>query len=98
MARRWPETLSSNNFPNGRAEIDFQALLAWHHQPPGIQPQLVQHGGVDIGYIMTFLYCVESQFIGCAVRHAALDSAACHPNAKPEGMVVAAPSCSLNAG
>src|SRR6266446_3577131 len=90
--------LSNNNFPNGRAEIDFQALLAWHHQPPRIQPQLVQHGGVDIGHIMAFLHGVETEFIGCAVSHAALDPAACHPDAKAEGMVVAASSCSLDAG
>ena len=80
----WPKplagTLSNNNFPNRRAEIDFQSLLARHNQPPRIQPQLVQHCGVDIGYIMAFLHGVETQFIGCAVHYAALDPAACHPD------------------
>src|SRR5437660_11847830 len=39
-----PTSVSSNDFFNGGAEIDFQPLLAWYHEPPGIQPQLVQHG------------------------------------------------------
>ncbi len=61
------------------AVVDLQPLLPWDVEPVGIQSQLMQGGGVNVGDIMAILDRVKAQFVCCSVNDATLDPAACHP-------------------
>lgn len=71
------------------AKIALQPLAPRYHQPSRIQTQLMQYRRVYIGYIVTILDCVKTQFIGGSMSHAALDASTCHPDCKSVRVMVA---------
>ena len=72
------------------AEVDLQPLVARDFEPPGVEAELVQDRGVDVGDVVAVLDGVEAELVGGAVDDAALDAAAGHPDREAVGMVVAA--------
>src|SRR5262249_3845247 len=56
----------------------------------GIQPELVEYGGMDVGDVMPVVDGMEAEFVGCAVHDAALNAAAGQPGAEALRMMVAA--------
>ena len=74
---------------DGIAEVDFESLVSWHFQLSGIESQLVQYGGMDVGDVVSVFHRVESQLVRRTVSDAALQSATCHPNGKTVRMMIA---------
>src|SRR6185369_5436535 len=72
------------------AEVQLQPLAARNLQASRIEPELVEHGRVEIGDVVALLDRVEAELVGRAVGDAALHSAARQPAAEAEGVVVAA--------
>ena len=56
----------------------------------GVEAELVQHRGVDVGDVVPVLDRVEADLVRRAVDDAALDPAAGHPDREAVGVVVAA--------
>jgi len=81
---------SSDDFPDRPAEIDFEPLVAGDFEPAGVQAELMQDRGVDVGDVMAVFDGVEAQLVGRAVGDAPLDATAGHPDREAEGMMVAA--------
>jgi hypothetical protein len=75
---------------DGLAVVDLEALLAGDLQAAGVEPQLVQDRGVDVGDVVAVLDGVEAELVGGAVGDAALDPAAGQPDSEAERVVVAA--------
>ena len=71
------------------AVVNLQSLAPGDFQPPGIQPQLLQDGGMNVGDVVTVFDRMEPDFIGGPVHDAAFDAAARHPHAKSVNMVIA---------
>jgi hypothetical protein len=69
--------------------VDRQPLTAGHFQAMGIETELVQDRGMDVGHIVPILNRMKAELIGGSVHCAALDAAAGHPDGEGEGMVVA---------
>ncbi len=53
-----------------------------------LDPEQVQHGGVDIVAVSWLLHRFVGPLIGCAIAYPALDSAARHPRSKSERIVI----------
>src|SRR5580765_8687881 len=79
----------NQNFFDRIAVVDIQALLAWNFQAAWIESQLMEHGGVDVGYVVAVLHGVEAEFVRGAVDDASLDACAGHPDRESVGIVVA---------
>src|SRR5262245_42735733 len=71
---------SGDDFLDGLAVIDLQPLAARHFESPGIEAELVQHRGVQVGDVMPALDSVKANRIGRAMSHAAFDAAAGQPD------------------
>ena len=82
--------VSSKNALNHAAVFHLQPLAAGNFQSPRIEPQLVQHRGVDVGHVVAVFDGEEAELIGRPVHDAALDSAAGHPHGEAKRMMVAA--------
>ena len=52
--------------------VDIKSFLAGDFQPTGVEPELMEHRGVDVRDVVTLLDGVEAQLVGRAVDHAAL--------------------------
>ncbi len=59
-------------------------------QPFVIQPQQMEHRGMQVVYVNLVGRRLKAKFIGLAVRHASLDPATGNPHRKPIMFVVAA--------
>jgi hypothetical protein len=68
--------------------VYFQTLSFRQFQFSGIEPQLMQDGGVDIGDIMAILDRMKSNFIRRTMNGSALDSSPGKPDRKTEDMMV----------
>src|SRR5207247_8997123 len=66
------------------------ALPSPHSQLMGVESQLAQHGGVDVGDVVAVLHGVEADLVSGPVHDAAFDAAAGQPGAEALGMMVAA--------
>src|SRR5689334_12304885 len=73
-----------------RAVVDFQPFSTGNFQPAGVEPQLIEHRGVQVRDIMSCLYSVVSKLVRGAMNYAAFDSSAGHPHRKAERMMVPA--------
>src|SRR5439155_10871962 len=71
-------------------EVHLQALAAGDLQLARVESELLQHGGVQVGDVVTTVDRVEAQLVGGAVGHAALDAAAGQPGGEAVGMMIAA--------
>src|SRR5579872_1508181 len=80
---------SGDDFFDRLAKVDFKPFLTWHFEPARIEPQLMQHGGVNVGDVVAIFHRMEAQFVCGAMHHAALDAAAGHPGGEPKRMVIA---------
>src|ERR1051325_9753890 len=69
--------------------IHVEALPAGHFQFVGVETELAQDRGMNIGDVMTILDRVESEFVSDSVRDSAFDAAAREPCAEARGMVIA---------
>lgn len=72
------------------AVVDVEPLEAGDLKLSGVEAELVQDGGVDVGDVVSVLDGVETELVGCAMNDAPLDTAAGHPGGEAEGVVVAA--------
>ena len=79
-----------DNLVDDLPEVLLEPLVARHPHALRLQAHLVKQGGMDIRDVMRVLHGVEANRVSGAVHHAALQSTARHPDAKPVGMVVAA--------
>ena len=70
--------------------VDGEAFAAGDLELVGIEAELFENRGVDVGDVVAILDGVEAELVGGAVDDAPLDAAAGHPHRKREGMVVAA--------
>src|SRR6185295_12618963 len=61
-----------------------------HLELPRIEPQLMEHGRVEVGDVVTLLGRVEADLVRRAVDDAALDAAARQPGREAVRMVLAA--------
>ena len=80
---------SSDDFVNRMTVVDFQPLSAWDFQTPSIEAQLLHHGRVDVGDVVSILDGVEAEFISGSVDGSAFDPAAGHPDRKAKVVMVA---------
>jgi hypothetical protein len=55
-----------------------------------VDPEQVQHGGVEIMYLQWLIHRLVTPIIGCAIGHAGLDPAPGHP--KAEAVLVVIPA------
>ena len=51
---------SGDDFPDRLAEIAFEPLVAGDFEPAGVQAELMQDRGVDVGDVMAVLHGVEA--------------------------------------
>ena len=72
------------------AVVDVEALAAGDFEAAGVEAELVQDGGVDVGDVVPIFGGVEADLVGGSVHDALSQSAAGHPDAEPEDVVVAA--------
>ena len=84
----WTRT-SRNDFLDRLAMVDVEAFAAGDFQAAGIEPELLQDRGVDVGDVVAILDGVEADFVGRAMHDAALESAAGHPDGEAEDVMVA---------
>jgi len=70
------------------AEVDFEAFGDGGFEAVGVEAELVEEGGVEVGDVVGVLDGVEADLVGGAVGDAAPDAAAGHPDAEAVGMVV----------
>lgn len=75
---------------DGFSVIDFEAFAAWDFEFSGIEAELVEDGGVEIGDIVRGIDGVEADFVGGAVGDACFEAAAGHPDGEAVDMVIAA--------
>ena len=59
-----------NDLPNRLPVIDVQPLPSRNFQLPGIESQLLQNGGVDVGDGVAVFDGVEADLVGCSVGDA----------------------------
>ena len=57
-------TKSPDDRGDRSAVVNLQSLAPGDFQPPGIQPQLLQDGGMDVGDVVTVFDRMEPDFIG----------------------------------
>src|SRR6266566_223054 len=88
---------SGDDFSDGRTEIDLQALVAGDFQLVRIEPQLMEHGGMNIRHVVAVLHGMEAEFVGGAVSDSALEAAAGHQRGEAERMMIAALAVALHA-
>jgi len=69
--------------------VDVQAFASRYFQMAGIETQLLQDRGVDVGDIVPVLYGVETDFIRHSMDDAPFDSTAGHPDGKTVDVVIA---------
>src|SRR5260370_17226126 len=67
----------------------FLAAFPLEHQVAMVRAQKMKHRGVEVMHAHLVFGRAVSDFIGRAVRGAALDPTACHPDAEARGAVVA---------
>ena len=70
--------------------VDFEAFAGGEFELVGVEAELVQDGGVDVGDVMAVFNGMEAEFVGGAVDDAGFDAAAGEPCAEALGMMVAA--------
>ena len=71
-------------------KIALEALVAGDFHSFGLEAELMQESGVDVGDVVRVLLGVKTNLVGGAVREAAFETAAGHPHAESVGMMVAA--------
>ena len=86
-ARRF---LSRDDLVDRLAVVDVEALAAGDFQLAGVEAELLQDRGVDVGDVVAVLDGVEADLVGRAVNDAALDAAAGHPDREAVDVMVAA--------
>ena len=69
--------------------IDFEAFAAWDFEFSGIEAELVEDGGMEIGDIVRGIDGVEADFVGGTVDDACFEAAAGHPDGEAVDMVIA---------
>ena len=74
---------------HGRAVVDVEALAAGDVQLGGIQAELVENCGVDVGDVVWVFNGVKAQFVGCAMNYAGLYAAPGKPAGEALRMMVA---------
>ena len=74
------------------AVIHIEAFAGGEFEAAGIEAELVQDGGMDVGDVMAIFNGVEAEFVGDAVLHAAFDSGARQPCAEALRMMIPARS------
>src|SRR5687767_10668051 len=79
-----------HDLSNGLTVIDLEPAASRNLQPPRIEPEQMEHGGVNVGDVVTILDRMEAELVGGAVDHAAFDAAARQPGAEALRMMVAA--------
>ena len=70
--------------------VDVQAFAAGDLEAAGVEAELVQEGRVDVGDVVAVFGSVEADLVGGSVHDALAQSAAGHPDAESEDVVVAA--------
>src|SRR5262245_44527258 len=84
------EESSGDDLGDRLAVVDVEALAAGHLQLARIQAELMQDGGVDVGYVVAVLDSVEADLVSGAMYDAALEAAARHPHREAVDVMVAA--------
>ena len=70
----------------GQAEVEPLVLVG---ESLGLNPELVEQGGVKIAHMHHVLLGIVAKFVGVSVGDSALDSSARHPDGKAFDVVVA---------
>ncbi len=55
--------------------VDFETFVTGYVQPPGVQPELMQNGGVKVRDVVAVLDGVIAEFVGGSVGDSTLDPA-----------------------
>ena len=77
----------------GQAEVEPLVLVG---EPLGLNPELVEEGGVKIAHVHHVLLGIVAKFVGVSVGDSALDSSARHPDGKAFDVMI--PSVALSHG
>jgi hypothetical protein len=64
---------SGEDVGDGLAVVDVEALVAGDFEASGVEAELMEDGGVDIGDVVTVLDGVEAEFVGRAMNHSPFD-------------------------
>ena len=86
--REWSKFQLRDHFVDRLAVLFFKPFATCDGKVAWIEAELVQHGGVNVGDVVTVFNGMKTDFVGCAVGDAAFDSSACHPNRETVGMMV----------
>ena len=78
-----------DDFLDGPAVVDVETLAAGDVQLGGVETELVENGGVDVGNVMWVFNGVKAQFIGCAMNYTGLYAAPGKPAGEALRMMVA---------
>ena len=90
---------SGENFVHHFAEVSIQTFATGEFELPCVETELVQHRCVQIGYVVTVLGRMKTQFIRRTVDDSRLDSAAGHDDVEAMRMMVSSGRfCSSAAG
>jgi len=90
MPRSSAATALRHDFADRPAEIDFEPLAAGHFEPARIEPQPIEHRGVQVGHVVPMLGGVEAELVGRAMDNTPLNAGARQPHREPVRMMVAA--------
>ncbi len=80
---------SSDDLVDNFAKVFFEALAAGEDHAAGVEAELVQNSGVDVGDVVAVLDGVEAEFVSGAVGDPTFNTTAGHPDAKAVRVVVA---------
>ena len=78
-----------NDLVDSVADLFSNSLATRDMEFIGIQTELMKKRRMNIRDVMSVLDSVKSEFVGCAVRHAALDAATGHPYGEAKRMMIA---------
>ena len=78
----------SDDFLDGRTMVDIEPLAAGDIQFGGIETELVENGGVDVGDVVGMLDGIKTKFIGCAMNYTGLYAATGEPDGEALWMMV----------
>ena len=70
--------------------VDVESLPAGDFEASGVEAELMQDRGVDVGDVVSVLDGVEPDLVGRAVDKPTLDPAARHPDGEAVDVMVAA--------
>ncbi len=68
--------------------IDVETFAAGDFELAGVEPELLENGGVDVGHVVPILDGVESDLVGRSVHDSPFQPSAGHPDREAEDVMI----------